>query len=349
MGVVRVLAVLCLVLLGYVAFGSSVPTVKVGGSPITLNFVRGVMTSFNLDLIGVPVAQLPFVELVFASTSTCYFELYSQESQYPFGNIDLFSGIVVFTSWYNVHLMPNGTNVITANATVGSCINTAISAALPTSFQLPFKSGASLSNMRLLPGTAFNLTVGSAGQMLSPFALNITTNSSFTFEVESTHPFLIGPGLPPAYIDSNQLSYSPYGGNGSPVPGPLTFRIFVGVNYTVEDTWAYLNISVLEEKTVALKVGGAPVKVALPYGLSNIFSVPVSNKANTVVQLKLVSGSCPYIGYNADSQEVVGTAALTAASPQAQITLPPGGGAATWPLQLVGYSAFDNCVYQISV
>jgi hypothetical protein len=150
-------------------------------------------------------------------------------------------------------------------------------------------------------------------------------------------------------MDSNQMTYSPYGGNGLPVPGPLSFRIYVGENYTMQNTWVYMNISIVEEKTVALKVGGAPVKVAMQYGLSNIFSVAVSSKANTVVTLKLVSGTCPTIAYNANSQEIVGTAVLTPSTPQVQITLLPGGGAATWPLVVIGNNVLDNCVYQISI
>jgi hypothetical protein len=349
MGIVRVLSVLCLILVGYLALASSVPTVKVGGSPIILNLVRGEMVSFDLNAAGVPTSELPFVQLVFSSTSTCYFSLYAQQSPYPFANIELANGVAVWTSWFSERLHNNGTNIISANATTGSCVNTAISAALPPSFQLPFKSGASVSNVRILPATFFNVTVGSAGQMLTPFALNITTNSSYTFMVESLRAFMIGPGLAPAYIDSNQLNFNQYGGNGLPVPGPLTFRIYVGNNYSMYNTWAYLNISVLEEKSVALKVGGAPVKVSMQYGLSNIFSVPVSNKVNTVVQLKLVSGTCPYLSYNANSQEIVGTAPLTTSTPQAQITLLPGGGAATWPLVVVSTSPLDSCVYQISV
>jgi hypothetical protein len=349
MAVAPVFAVLCLVLLGYFALGSSVPTVKVGGSAITLNFVSDEMVPFDLDTRGVPDDQLRFVELVFASTSTCFFDLYVQGRLAPFAYMEITNGLTVFSNWVSVRLEPNATNAFSVNSTLGSCVNTAISAAVPPTYQLPFKSGASLSNLRVLPSTSFNVTVGSAGQMLSPFALNITTNSSYNFMVGGIRVFIIGPGLPPAYLDSNQVTYTPYGGNGSPVPGPITIRIFVGENYTVGNTWAYLNVSIAEEKTVALKVGGAPVKVVMQNGLSNIFSVPMSSKANTVVQLKLVGGSCPYLSYNANSQEIVGTAALTPFTPQAQITLLPGVGSATWPLVIVGFNNEDNCVYQISV
>jgi len=124
-------------------------------------------------------------------------------------------------------------------------------------------------------------------------------------------------------------------------------RIFVGENFTIRD-WVYLKISVVEENPIALKVGAPPVKVNLPYGLSTIFSVPVNSKANTVVQLKLVSGSCPYMVYNSNNQEVVGAPSLTPAMPQAQITLPPSS-AGTWPLVIMSTNPLSNCVYSISV
>jgi len=323
------------------------PVVQVGRNPISLNFMHDQLVTFELVTTGVPPQEFSNIELVFESPSTCFMQLYKTNSPYPLIYMS-FPGVVAFNSW-NFDPLVNGTNSFYANSTLGSCLNTMVSAMLPSVYQLQRKNGAALNGVRVLANGFFNVSVGSAGQMVQPFAVNVTTNATFDFFMEGPRFATIGPGLPPAYFDSNQLGFSSYGGSGAPLPGPVNVRIFVSENRTNDpftSEWVYINISIVEENVITLKAGAPAVKVSLPYGISNIFSVPLKSKANTVVQLSLVSGSCPSLSYNANNQEIIGTGILTTANPQFSITLPPGSG--SWPLVVLS-NIQPSCVYGISV
>jgi len=147
-----------------VAFGSP-PVVKVGGKSATINFLRGEVMYFDIDASSVPESELGVVELVLDSQSTCYLELFGAGRIYPIGYVSL-PGPVIISNWFEAPLSNNVTNLFYANSTIGSCLNTMVSAMLPPSFQLPRKSRASISFVRAAPESYLNVSVGSAGQMV---------------------------------------------------------------------------------------------------------------------------------------------------------------------------------------
>lgn len=317
-----------------VVSAQAIPVVVVGGDPINVIISRHSAAVFTLDASESDDPSM--TELIFESSDTCNFFTFVDGQQTPW------PGSLPYVFKVRWGMLLPATTTISVNGTLGTC-NATVLARPPPFLTLSTKPGVQFANVQLAPFGTLGVSLGKAGQKLQPFAVNFTSSDAFGWSLGDLYATcILGGGSGPCYFDSNDNGQQ-YGGSGAPVDGPVQFAFNVGGTAN----WQHVNVSVVLETPVALKAGAAPVAAGIVYGLSTIFSVPLSKTASAVVTVELTAGAGTAVYWNANGGDVIGSQDLNQQTPLIKVKLPPSTG--SWLLVFGSNNGNTNARVQVSL
>lgn len=286
---------------------------RIDGPAVSFTISRGVTEEFLVDTSTVSNAS--HVELVLqsqSSTGSCYFNV----SLSGFGTMQQsLPGVLVLVGpsrYLPWQFKNDSTYLITINETMGSCNASMLAYVIP-SFKLFPKSTLQAKNVPITTYSSILLSMGTRGEMMSPFSLNFTSiTPGGEFYVTSWAECCVCGMVPSCFMDAGNTNPSQqYGGNGEPIPALGSFLVTFMERSTSQ--WMQVDISVIMEVPTPLQIGGPAIEASVISGVSSVFSVPMSVTNQRNITICYVESDPQFIcsvSWNANDYQVIGNTQL---------------------------------------